>query len=54
VTDDEYDELRERVRQSVARHWRVLNRLDPHLGCVRCGGLLSDGDCRQCESLEWP
>jgi hypothetical protein len=45
------DALRERVRRSIERHWRVLNRLDPHLGCIRCGRILyPDGRCEVCDA----
>jgi hypothetical protein len=38
-----------RVKENIGRHHRVLNRLDPHLGCVVCRGPLTDGVCPTCD-----
>ena len=37
--------LADRIRESMNRNRRLLNRLEPHLGCVVCHGPL-DTDCR--------
>lgn len=37
------------LRRLVTRHRRVLNRLEPHLGCVVCGATLIDGECQACD-----
>ena len=39
-----------RVRRSMAEHRDVLNRLEPHLGCVVCRGPLTDGRCEACNA----
>jgi hypothetical protein len=46
------DEMRAIGLRAIARHWRVLNRLEPHLGCVLCRGELDadDGTCDHCEA----
>lgn len=36
-----------RIQASVIRHRKVLNRLEPHLGCVICRTTLED-DGRHC------
>jgi tRNA G26 N,N-dimethylase Trm1 len=40
---------REAIKENVRRHHRMLNRLEPHLGCVVCRGLLIDGICPTCD-----
>ena len=41
--------LSERIKGTVRRYHRVLNRLESHLGCVLCHGPLTDGVCRACD-----
>jgi predicted amidophosphoribosyltransferase len=36
----------------MLRHIDVLNRLDPHLGCIICRGPLTDGRCPVCQPDE--
>ena len=44
------DELhRRRAEANIRKYFRVLNKLEPHLGCVICRGSLTDGACPRCE-----
>jgi hypothetical protein len=39
------------VTASMSKHHKMLNRLEPHLGCVICRGPLQpDGVCRTCDA----
>lgn len=42
------DEIR-LLRDTIQRHHLVLNRLEPHLGCVVCRGPLTGGVCPTCD-----
>lgn len=42
------------IRDLIARNRAVLNRLEPHLGCVVCRGPLTDGVCSTCDSARPP
>lgn len=43
--------MRRRIKRSVRENRRVLNQLEPHLGCVVCRGPLTDGVCPSCDPL---
>jgi hypothetical protein len=43
---------REDIRRSIREHRKVLNRLEPHLGCVVCRGPLTEGVCPTCDPAE--
>lgn len=47
-------EFRDRLARNISKHRRVLNRLEPHLGCVVCRGPLIDGRCAECDQMEGP
>jgi hypothetical protein len=38
-----------RIRELINDHLEVLNKLDSHLGCVKCKGPLTDGRCPKCQ-----
>jgi hypothetical protein len=43
----EFDKM---VAEIVDKHWRILNRLESNLDCVRCHGPLTDeGFCHACD-----
>lgn len=46
------DEKRRRIESLKFQHRRVLNRLDPHRGCVVCRGPLDNGRCLSCDPRE--
>ena len=39
------------IDRIIAKNLGVLNRLEPHLGCVRCGKDLVGGRCLQCQAV---
>lgn len=41
-----------RIRELIADHLPVLNKLEPHLGCVKCRGPLTEGRCPTCQPAE--
>lgn len=37
------------IKELVAEHLGVLNKLESHLGCAQCRGPLTDGRCPKCQ-----
>ncbi len=54
IRKDAMDEADRRgaIREMVVSNMAILNRLDPHLGCVKCRGPLTDGRCPTCQPAE--
>ena len=42
-----------RLERLMEEHRGVLNRLEPHLGCVTCHGELAAGKCPRCQPGEF-